>query len=131
MADSAPTRRRFQFRLRTLLIGVTLLAAACAIAKLAIENRRLARERDEAELQRVKAVQAKEDAILQASESRDLAARARAGAEISAQEARNAQEQRHLEKMTSLKRIEEANKRALTAESALKVRTSTSSSSGR
>jgi hypothetical protein len=29
MADSAPPRRRFQFRLRTLLIVVTLLAVAC------------------------------------------------------------------------------------------------------
>jgi hypothetical protein len=30
MRDSAPLRRRFQFRLRTLMIGVTLVAAACA-----------------------------------------------------------------------------------------------------
>ena len=30
MADSAPARRRFQFRLRTLMIGVTLLAVPCA-----------------------------------------------------------------------------------------------------
>jgi hypothetical protein len=29
-ADSDPPRRRFQFRLRTLLIGVTLLAVTCA-----------------------------------------------------------------------------------------------------
>jgi hypothetical protein len=28
-ADQPPPRRRFQFRLRTLLIGVTLLAVAC------------------------------------------------------------------------------------------------------
>jgi hypothetical protein len=30
MADQSSTRRRFQFSLRTLLIGVTLLAGACA-----------------------------------------------------------------------------------------------------
>jgi hypothetical protein len=128
MADPAPTRRRFQFRLRTLLIVVAVVAAACAIAKLAIENRRLARERDEAEQQRVKAVLEKEDATLQATNSRQIAITARAEAEKLAQEAKNEQDQRHLEKMTSLKRIEEANKRALAAEAALKARTSTSSS---
>ena len=30
MADQPSPRRRFQFRLRTLMIGVTLLAVACA-----------------------------------------------------------------------------------------------------
>jgi hypothetical protein len=30
MTDQPPPRRRFQFRLRTLLIGVTLLAVPCA-----------------------------------------------------------------------------------------------------
>jgi hypothetical protein len=40
-------RRRFQFRLRTLMIGVTLLAVACGFAALVIENRKLIQERDE------------------------------------------------------------------------------------
>jgi hypothetical protein len=30
MTDHAPCRRRFQFRLRTLMIGVTIVAALCA-----------------------------------------------------------------------------------------------------
>jgi hypothetical protein len=41
-------RRWFQFSLRTLLIGVTLLAVACGFAAVVIENRKLIRERDEA-----------------------------------------------------------------------------------
>jgi hypothetical protein len=31
MADQPSPRRRFQFRLRTLMIGVTLLAVVCAV----------------------------------------------------------------------------------------------------
>ena len=38
MADPAPPRRRFQFRLRTLMIGVTLLAVPCRLHRLAGEN---------------------------------------------------------------------------------------------
>jgi hypothetical protein len=45
MADSTRPRRRFQFRLRTLLIVVTLLSVACAVI---IDRQRLARERDDA-----------------------------------------------------------------------------------
>jgi hypothetical protein len=37
--------RRFQFRLRTLMIGVTLLAAACWVA---VDRGRLIRDRDNA-----------------------------------------------------------------------------------
>jgi hypothetical protein len=47
MADQPSPRRRFQFRLRTLMIGVTLLAVACWVA---VDRARLIRERDEAEL---------------------------------------------------------------------------------
>jgi hypothetical protein len=40
-------RRRFQFSLRTLLIGVTLLAVACWVI---VDRQRLIRERDDAVL---------------------------------------------------------------------------------
>jgi hypothetical protein len=45
MADPAPPRRRFQFRLRTLLIVVTLVAAACWVI---VDRQRLIGERDDA-----------------------------------------------------------------------------------
>ena len=45
MPDQPPPRRRFQFRLRTLMIGVTLLAVACWVA---VDRARLIRERDDA-----------------------------------------------------------------------------------
>jgi hypothetical protein len=38
-------KARFQFRLRTLMIGVTLLAVACWVV---VDRQRLIRERDEA-----------------------------------------------------------------------------------
>jgi hypothetical protein len=48
MADiPTPLHRRFQFRLRTLMIVVTLLAVVCGFAALVVENRKLIRERDE------------------------------------------------------------------------------------
>jgi hypothetical protein len=39
MTDQPPPRRRFQFRLRTLLIVVTLLAAQCAFVTWVIRDR--------------------------------------------------------------------------------------------
>jgi hypothetical protein len=49
MDDQPAPRRRFQFRLRTLLIVVTLLAAQCAFVTWVIRDRqRLIRERDDA-----------------------------------------------------------------------------------
>jgi hypothetical protein len=45
MSDQPSLRRRFQFRLRTLMIAVTLLAVACGVV---IDRIRLIRERDEA-----------------------------------------------------------------------------------
>ncbi len=50
MASQPSPRRRFQFRLRTLFVVVTVAAAVCGFAVLAAENRRLIRERDEAQL---------------------------------------------------------------------------------
>jgi hypothetical protein len=49
MADQPSPRRRFQFRLRTLMIVVTLLAALSAAVTWVIRDReRLIRERDDA-----------------------------------------------------------------------------------
>jgi hypothetical protein len=50
MDDTPATpRRRFQFRLRTLMIGVTLLGILCGTATWVVGDReRLIRERDEA-----------------------------------------------------------------------------------
>jgi hypothetical protein len=45
MASQPSHRRRFQFRLRTLMIGVTLLAVACWVA---VDRALLIRERDDA-----------------------------------------------------------------------------------
>jgi hypothetical protein len=45
MPDQPSPRRRFQFRLRTLLIGVTLAAVACCVV---VDRQQLMRERDEA-----------------------------------------------------------------------------------
>lgn len=108
MSDCARRRRRFQFRLRTLLIGVTLLAVVCGFAVLATENRRLTRALDEADLQRDKAVMEKENALRQAIDSRQMAEQARAEAEKSAQEAMRARDQEHLARMAADKRVEEA-----------------------
>jgi hypothetical protein len=55
------TRRRFQFRLRTLLLVVALVAAACTIAKLTIENRGLIRELKEADANAQNAMIAKDE----------------------------------------------------------------------
>ncbi len=50
MADQPPPRRRFQFRLPTLMIGVTLLAIYCGtVAWFLHDGQRLIRERDDAE----------------------------------------------------------------------------------
>ncbi len=46
MPDQPSPRRRFQFRLRTLLLVVAVVAAACWVAA---DRWRLTRERDEAE----------------------------------------------------------------------------------
>jgi hypothetical protein len=43
MADQPPPRRRFQFRLRTLMIGVTLLAVPCTYFARSIEIARTRR----------------------------------------------------------------------------------------
>jgi hypothetical protein len=50
MAENQPSpRRRFQFRLRTLMLGVTLLALLCgAVMWVARDFERLIRERDAA-----------------------------------------------------------------------------------
>jgi hypothetical protein len=48
MADHPSPRRRFQFRLRTLFVAVLFAAILCGFAALIRENRRLARELDEA-----------------------------------------------------------------------------------
>jgi hypothetical protein len=45
MADQPSPRRRFQFRLRTLMIVVTVLAVVCWVV---VDRARLIRERDEA-----------------------------------------------------------------------------------
>jgi hypothetical protein len=45
MSHSSRFRRRFQFRLRTLLIGVTLLAVVCWVI---VDRQRLIEERDRA-----------------------------------------------------------------------------------
>jgi hypothetical protein len=47
MADPAPPRRRFQFRLRTLLIGVAIIAALCPLGVKYIHK--LQKQRREAE----------------------------------------------------------------------------------
>jgi hypothetical protein len=54
MADPATSRHRFQFRLRTLMIVVTLLAAGCWCV---MDRQRLIRERDDA-IQRQKDTEA-------------------------------------------------------------------------
>jgi hypothetical protein len=47
--SSAAMKARFQFRLRTLMIGVTLLAILCGTVMWIVKDReRLIRERDEA-----------------------------------------------------------------------------------
>ena len=51
MASPSP-HRRFQFRLRTLMIAVTLLAAVCWVV---VDRQRLIRQRDEAIERAVKA----------------------------------------------------------------------------
>jgi hypothetical protein len=49
MSDQPTPRRRFQFRLRTLMIGVTLLAIYCGtVAWFVHDRRRLIDERDKA-----------------------------------------------------------------------------------
>ncbi|HKD37525.1 MAG TPA: hypothetical protein VKB78_12020, partial [Pirellulales bacterium] len=52
--DQPAPRRRFQFRLRTLFVVVTVAAVVCGFAALIAENRRLLHERDEAVQQRDK-----------------------------------------------------------------------------
>jgi hypothetical protein len=62
MADQRPPRRRFQFRLRTLMLLVTLAAVACWGV---MDRQRLIRERDDALLRATKAEgQARETAQL-------------------------------------------------------------------
>jgi len=46
MADCTLARRRFQFRLRTLMIGVTLLAILCGTWKYVSDQAELIRQRD-------------------------------------------------------------------------------------
>ncbi len=68
MTDQPASRRRFQFRLRTLMIGVTLLAVVCGPAVWVIRDRqRLIEERDRLIEERDRFMEERDDLIKRAT----------------------------------------------------------------
>jgi hypothetical protein len=72
MSNETIRRRRFQFRLRTLMIGVTLLAIACWGA---VDRARLIRERDDAVQKQQQALRKQQELETTNAELQDKTAR--------------------------------------------------------